>query len=73
MQSEYALNIYPRAAEDMEGIFEYIAVTLCNPTAAVKQIHDFEQALNLVRSQPESCPYIWNEYVKDKTLRKLSK
>lgn len=59
MQSEYALNIYPRAAEDMEGIFEYIAVTLCNPTAAVKQIHDFEQALESCGvSQPESRPYI---------------
>ena len=71
MQSEYALNIYPQAVKDMEGIFEYIAVTLCNPTAAAKQIRDFEQALNLVCSQPESSPYIRNEYVKDKTLRKL--
>lgn len=71
MQSEYALNIYPQAVKDMEGIFEYIAVTLCNPTAAAKQIRDFERALNLVRTQPESFPYIRNEYVKDKALRKL--
>lgn len=71
MQSEYALNIYPEAVKDMERIFEYISVTLCNPTAAAKQIHDFEQSLNLVCSQPECCPYIRNEYVKDKTLRKL--
>ena len=71
MQSEYALNIYPQAVKDMEGIFEYIPVTLCNPAAAAKQIRDFERALNLVRSQPESCPHVRNEYVKDKTLRKL--
>lgn len=41
MSSKYALNIYPQAARDMEGIFEYIAVQLCNSTAAEKQIRDF--------------------------------
>lgn len=71
MPNKYALNIYPQAVRDMEGIFEYIAVTLCNPTAAAKQVRDFEKALNIVCSQPECCSYIQNEYVKDKTLRKL--
>lgn len=71
MASKFALNIYPQAVRDMESIFEYIAVTLCNPSAAAKQVQDFESALNTVCSQPESCPLIQNEYVKDKTLRKL--
>ena len=65
------LNISPLAQADMEKIFEYITVELCNPTAAIGQINDFERALNNVCAFPESCPYICNEYVKDKTLRKL--
>lgn len=71
MPNKYVLNIYPQAARDMESIFEYIAITLCNPTAAAKQVRDFEKALNIVCSQPESCALIQNEYVKDRTLRKL--
>lgn len=56
---------------DMEQIFDYIAVELCNPTAATGQINDFEKAFEHVCTFPESCPYINNEYVKDKSLRKL--
>jgi plasmid stabilization system protein ParE len=56
---------------DMEQIFDYIAVELCNPTAAIKQINDFEKAFDSVASFPDRCPYINNEYVKDKSLRKL--
>lgn len=71
MANNYELNIFPMAQADMEQIFEYIAVELCNPTAAIGQINDFEKAFENVCSFPESCPYIRNEYVKDKTLRKL--
>lgn len=55
----------------MEQIFNYIAVELCNPTAAIGQINDFEKAFDNICSFPESCPFINNEYVKDKSLRKL--
>ncbi len=55
----------------MKQIFDYIAVELCNPTAAIEQIDDFEKAFENVCVFPESCPYISNEYVKDKSLRKL--
>lgn len=37
MPNKYVLNIYPQAARDMESIFEYIAITLCNPTAAANK------------------------------------
>ena len=65
------LNIFPLARNDLEQIFEYIAVDLCNPTAALGLINDFETAFDRVCFFPESCPYIANEYVKDKSLRKL--
>ncbi len=54
----------------MEQIFEYISINLSNPSAALKQINDFEKAFDNVCTFPESCPLINNEYVKDKSLRK---
>ncbi len=71
MTNKYTLQIFPLAQLDMEQIFEYIAVKLCNPTAAINQIRDFEKAFDHICNFPESCPYIKNEYVKDKSLRKL--
>lgn len=69
--NQYQLKIFPFAQLDMEQIFDYISVELCNPTAAIGQINDFEKAFENVCAFPESCPYIKNEYVRDKTLRKL--
>ena len=69
--NKFQLKIYPLARLDMEQIFNYIAVELCNPTAAIGQINDFEKAFDNICSFPESCPFINNEYVKDKSLRKL--
>lgn len=69
--NKYQLKIFPMAQLDMEQIFDYIAVELCNPTAAIGQINDFEKAFDNVCTFPESCPYINNEYAKDKSLRKL--
>ena len=69
--NKYQLKIFPLAQLDMEQIFDYIYVELCNPTAAIGQINDFEKAFENVCTFPESCPYINNEYVKDKSLRKL--
>ena len=71
MANNLPLRIFPLAALDMEKIFEYIAVELCNPSAAIGQINDFERAFENVCAFPESCPYVVNEYVKDKALRKL--
>lgn len=65
------LKIFPMAMQDMEQIFEYISVKLANPTAGLKQIKDFEDALDKVCEFSESCPLVLNEYVKDKSLRKL--
>ena len=65
------LMIFPLAGQDMEQIFNYIAVDLCNPSAAMKQINDFEKAFNNLCLFPENCPFVNNEYVKDRSLRKL--
>lgn len=71
MPDKYSLHIYPLAQADMIQIFDYIANDLANPSAAIEQINDFENAFKNVCIFPESCPLVKNEFVKDKTLRKL--
>lgn len=71
MERKFNLNIFHLAQNDMENIFKYIAVDLASPTAANNLIDDFEKAFENICLFPESCPFIQNEYVKDKTLRKL--
>lgn len=71
MPNNYRLKIFPLAQADMESIFSYISSELKNPTAAVKQMDDFEKAFDNICTFPESCPMIDNEYVNDKKLRKL--
>lgn len=69
--NKYNIKISPMAQYDMEQIFYYISVELSNPTAAEKQISNFEKAFENICIFPESCPYINNNYVKEKSLRKL--
>lgn len=71
MENDYELSIYPSAQADMEQIFEYISVKLGNPSAALNQINDFEKAFENIRAFPQSCPFVNNEYVNDRSLRKL--
>ena len=71
MENSYELHIFPSAQADMEQIFEYISVILSNPSAALDQINDFEKAFDYICAFPGSCPLINNDYVKDKSLRKL--
>lgn len=71
MKNKFKLKIFPLAQRDIEEIFDYIAIKLCNPTAAIRLINDFEEAFEIVCLFPESCTCVNNEYIKDKTLRKL--
>lgn len=40
-KSDYKLQISPLAQQDLKQIFDYIAVDLYNPAAAIEQINDF--------------------------------
>ncbi len=71
MQNNYTFKLSPLAAEDLEQIFNYIAIELCNPSAAIALINDFESAFDNICKFPKSCSKINNDYVKDKNLRKL--
>ena len=65
------LKIFPLAQADMRNIIEYISVELSNRKAAADLIDDFENAFDNIRLFPECCPRVDNEYVNDKSLRKL--
>ena len=71
MESNYTLNIYPSAQLDLDKIFAYIYNDLSNPKAAIDLIDAFRKSFNNLRYFPESNPLVNNEYVKDKSLRKL--
>lgn len=71
MEKKHKLIVYSSAKEDMEQIIRYISEELCNPMAALKQIDDINSALDKVCLFPGCCPFTDNEYVKDKTIRKL--
>ena len=44
---------------------------MCNPTAAFALIDKIKEALDLVSLDPFMCPLAENEYIKDKSVRKL--
>ena len=69
--NKFELKVFPSAQADMEQIFEYIAINLSNPSAALNQIDDFEKAFDNICAFPESRPVINNEFVRDRSLRKL--
>ena len=71
MESNYILHIYPSAQLDFDKIFAYIYNDLSNPKAALDLIDDFRKSFNNLRYFPESNHLVNNEYVKDKSLRKL--
>jgi plasmid stabilization system protein ParE len=59
------------AYRDIENIIDYIANDLSNPSAAISFRDKLYSSFKTVCMFPESCPYLTNEYVKDKTLRKM--
>jgi addiction module RelE/StbE family toxin len=71
MENRYDIIVYPAAANDMDNIFDYIAKTLSNLTAALGQIDDFESAFERIASHPNSCPKAQSEYIEAKGYRKL--
>lgn len=71
MENDYRLKIYPLAQLDLDNIINYIYNDLSNPKAAIDLMNSFHKSFENLRYFPESNPLVNNEYVKDKTLRKL--
>jgi addiction module RelE/StbE family toxin len=68
MASKYI--IFPKAQRDFENIFKYISIDLTNPEAAMLLIEKFENKFNELTLFPKAYPFIENEALIVKNLRK---
>ena len=72
MECKYSYRFTEKAAQDFDGILRYISVDLVNPTAAQNLGRKVFEKIDLVRAFPDSGAPIDNEFLADKTVRKLS-
>lgn len=71
MESEYSLNIYPSACQDIEDIIQYISKDLSNPMASNNLIEELQDAFERILVFPKMYPLIDNQFVGDPNLRKI--
>ena len=55
MENKYKVNIVPKAEEDLNDIFYYIALELNNKSAAEKLINKFSNKILRLQEFPFSC------------------
>ena len=71
MDSKYSYNFTEKAERDFDEILRYISFDLANPIAAQNLGRKIFEKIDIVRSYPESCAIVENEFLSDKTVRKL--
>ena len=67
----YKLKVMPRAAEDLDSIYEYISEELAAPLAAHNQLQKFEDSFMRLRDFPELGLACQDDILKQKGYRKL--
>ena len=63
--------ITDNAKEDLNKIFEYICVELCNPKFAISFNEELEETLNRICAFPQLYPVIENENFRNECIRKV--
>lgn len=71
MAFEYSYSFTEKAMRDFDEILHYISVELANPTSAKILGKKIFEKIDNVRSFPESGALVDNEFLTDKTVRKL--
>lgn len=71
MPNSLKLLFSPEARQDLLNIGDYIAIELCNPSAALNLTEKIYSALSAACTFPESGLKVNNEYITDKTVKKL--
>lgn len=71
MDSKYSYNFTEKAEQDFDEILRYISFDLANPIAAQNLGRKIFEKIDMVRFFPESCAIVENEFLSDKTVRKL--
>lgn len=68
---EYEVTITKRALQDMEAIYQYIAVNLSAPATAMKQYNRIAQGIESLNLFPERYPLMRSEPEKRKGIRRV--
>lgn len=71
MTFEYSYRFTEKAEQDFDDILQYISVDLANPAAARSLGKKIFEKLDTIRVFPDSNAYVDNEFLSDKTIRKL--
>ncbi len=71
MAVEYSFKFTEKAEEDLDDILKYISEELSNPSAASGLAQKIFECIDNVRAFPESGLLVENEFLSDKTLRRV--
>ena len=69
--SNYTLKFTPKAEEDLDEIYGYIAAKLFAETAAESLMDKIENAFMRLEKYPFSCSFVFDELLKSRGYRKL--
>ncbi len=72
MECKYSYRFTEKAEQDFDDILRYISVDLANPAAAQNFGRKIFEQIDMVRAFPDSGASVDNEFLSDKTVRKLS-
>ncbi len=67
---DYKYKFTNKAKEDLENIFNYIAIEVDNINAAKNLINEIEKGIKQICKFPEICPMVTNIYMKNFGIRK---
>ena len=71
MEYNYSYRFTKKAEQDFDEILRYISVDLANPIAAQNLGRKIFEKINMIRTFPDSCALVDNEFLSDKSVRKL--
>lgn len=72
MESKYSYRFTKKAEQDLDEILDYISVDLVNPAAAQNLGRKIFEKIDMIRMFSDSGAPVDNEFLADKTVRKLS-
>ena len=71
MVNNYTVKMTPKAAEDLDNIYQYISEELFAASSATNILVKIEKGIMGLRDFPFSCNYVADEYLRVKGYRKL--
>lgn len=70
-KSKYSLKFTPKAIEDLDKTYNYIAYELYAEGSAISLLERIETSIMRLKNFPFSCSYVADEFLKYKGYRKL--